>query len=265
MNEIAIELYNKLIDAIPDDSAVLLDCGHFDSVDGVDDFSINTTKIAVDMFNLSEKKRRKGVKFLFPILIDDVGMQCSEDAMMCLPKSVMAIPQRVKVPSEIEAIIEKTIGFRNDRLKLFSEKTARNRGIQYFRKSLTDTVQKKSFYIKQQDKDSVSKLFCVLPNGTSVLMADMTTKSTWSGHCPLLMGMHYRDITMWALKRFPHAKAVSIIDFSLYADRGKVNAGAAVAFGAADDLLQLQTITNICFADEDTDVYSLDTHERAVT
>ena len=262
MDQVATAIYVKCIknNDFSDGDVIVLDCGHFDSVLGTDDFSINTTQLAIDLFNLAEKERRRGVKFNFAVLIDDVGMQCSEDAMMCINKEMVPTVSRTSVPDEIISMIKDTVGFRHDRVKLFSEKTARNRGIQFFRKLLPAIKTNHYSAFVTEDTDTIPQLFCVLPNGQKVLMADMTTASQWSGHCPLLMGMHYRDVATWAQGRFSTVSRVHIIDFSLNQDKGKVNAGAEVALGVSREKSLLRSVANICFTDEDLDLYTIDRH-----
>lgn len=267
---IAQELYEKLkIDETDtqDRRLLVLDCGHFDSVLGVDEFSTNTVDIATELFYLAEKERRKGLKFLFSVLIDDVGIVCSEDAMICVskddhPKTKETTKELTAIPNELLEKLAKTTGFRTSHAKLFSEKTARNRGIQFFRQRVKNADLNSTFEIAKASGSDEQQLFCKLDDGTKVLMADMHTSATWSGHCPLLMGMHYRDVADWATKVIAERDSVEIIDFSLNDDRGKVNAGAQVALGVAADQPFLTRITNICFADEDADFYTIDSHER---
>lgn len=260
MEKIAKQLYDKLSHDVSPKSVVVIDCGHFDSVTGIDEFSIATTQLASVLFEKTEDLRRKGLKIVFAVLIDDVGMTCDTDAMVCLPKDskVMARPT---IPNAIYDILKTTTGFRDERLKLFSEKTARNRGIQFYRKHLDEIQALPKFFIETSTNDSNQLLF-ENDQGQRVLVADLTTDSLWTGHCPLLMAMHYRDIATWASKLFADRTAVHIIDFSLSQDRGKVNSGAQIATAYAPNSA-LASITNLCSADEELDVYSMDSYSIA--
>jgi len=259
---VATELYDRLVKSQGDltKKVLVIDCGHFDSVIGVDDFSLNTTDLAIDIFNNAERERRNGLKIVFSVLIDDVGVLCNEDAMICIPKDLAdAAPPPSGVPSQILEKLSETVGYRENRVKLFSEKTARNRGIQFFRKRVKAGAIDAPFFIKNNQLSKKDQLLCRLVDGNEVLMADMND-AIWSGHCPLLMGMHYRDIAHWASGLFPNKTDVEIIDFSLNSDKGKVNAGAQVALGSMNRSKMALRITNVCFPDEDVDLYTLNTY-----
>lgn len=258
MEEVALDIYAKVIKQLPDDSTIVFDCGHFDSVLGVDEFSIQTAQLAVALFDLCDSKRRKGLKVVFAILLDDVGMSCDQDAMICLPKDAKQV-SRTDIPEDIIQILRPTVGFRKEKAKLFSEKTARNRGIQYFRKNLSALLEDVRFSLVEGE-DGRPHLYFRTLQGHNILMADLTTDAVWSGHCPLLMGMHYRDVAIWAQGVFPNNGKVAVVDFSLSQDRGKVNGGAQICMASADKQMNIGSITNICFADEDLDIYTLDTY-----
>ena len=257
MEKTAQLLYDKIFQDIAPESVVVLDCGHFDSVLGMDEFSIATTEMATLLFDRAEALRRKSLKIVFSVLLDDVGMSCDVDAMVCLPKATQAV-SRVVVPDEIEKVLGRTAGFRKERLKLFSEKTARNRGIQFYRKHLDRLIAHPRFSIEEAANGKRQLLFAD-NQGNKLLMADLTTDSLWTGHCPLLMAMHYRDVATWANKLFSGDRSTYIIDFSLSHDRGKVNGGAQIAMTHTDGL-SLAGIVNVCAADEDLDVYTIDAY-----
>lgn len=258
MEETGQQLYKKIFQDFASDSVAVIDCGHFDSVLGVDEFSTATTELAVQLFNATDAERRKGLKIVFAVLLDDVGMSCDEDAMVCLPKDVKAV-SRTSVPDELRDMLKITAGFRDERLKLFSEKTARNRGIQFYRKRLDDLRSQPRFHLEDGDNGTRRLLF-ETDQGNNILMADLTTDSLWTGHCPLLMAMHYRDIAAWASKLFSDHRTVHVVDFSLSQDRGKVNGGAQIATTYTADS-ELASVTNVCSADEDLDVYTVDTYK----
>lgn len=258
MEEVALDIYGKVIKQLPNDTTVVFDCGHFDSVLGVDDFSTGTAQLAVALFDLCESQRRKGLKVVFAVLLDDVGMSCDQDAMICLPKDVQQI-SRTDIPEDIIKILSPTVGFRKERAKLFSEKTARNRGLQYFRKHLNNILEDGRFSLIDRE-DGKPHLYFRTLQGHNILMADLTTDAVWTGHCPLLMGMHYRDVATWAHGVFPNSGKVAIVDFSLSQDRGKVNGGAQICIASSDTRMSIRSVTNICFADEDLDIYTIDTY-----
>lgn len=258
MEKTAQQLYSKIFQDFASGSVVVLDCGHFDSVIGVDEFSTATAGMAVRLFEKAESLRRKGLKVVFAVLLDDVGMSCDTDAMVCMPKDVKTV-SRTAVPTQIRDILKTTTGFRSERLKLFSEKTARNRGIQFYRKHLHKVSASPRFSIEENAGGKRQLLF-TNDQGSQLLMADLTTDSLWTGHCPLLMAMHYRDIAAWASKLFSGRNEIHIIDFSLSQDRGKVNGGAQIATTYTDDS-SLTSVVNVCSADEDLDVYTVDTYK----
>lgn len=256
MEKIALDIYEKVIKDIPTDSVLVFDSGHFDSVLGVDEFSLGTAGLVKRLFELSDSKRRKGLKIVFAVLLDDVGMSCDEDAMICMPKDTQKV-SRTEVPEELRMIFEQTIGFKKERLRLFSEKTARNRGIQFFRKNIESLLEDSKFSLTIGE-DGRQHLYFRTAQEHDILMADLTSDVIWTGHCPLLMAMHYRDVSTWVHKLFSTYNKIAIIDFSLTQDRGKVNGGAQIAVAASTGASRLYSITNVCFADDDLDIYTLD-------
>ncbi len=238
-----------------DEVVVVLDCGHFDNKLGVDEFSINSTNIAGDIYMLSRSLRQTGLKFVFSVLRDDVGMTCSLDDDSCeVDGQYESIGN--KVPVEILNVLKKIEGFRSEKVKLFSEKTARNRGIQFFRKQKKMDALGRNFLLEK--KDDQSKLLFRLNDDTKVLLADILDDAHWIGHCPLLMGMHYMDIAAWAKKIYPDKSKVLIIDFSMIYDKGKVNAGAEVALDLNSPQGTLLGIINVCSSDEEFTAHTTD-------
>ncbi|MBI3494561.1 hypothetical protein HY004_01065 [Candidatus Saccharibacteria bacterium] len=238
-----------------DEVVVVLDCGHFDSKLGVDDFSINSTNIAGDIYMLSRRLRKKGLKFVFSVLRDDVGMTCSLDDDSCEVDGRHQATEH-QVPAEILKSLQKIEGFRSEKVKLFSEKTARNRGIQFFRKQKKMDALGSNFLLEK--KDDQSKLLFRLSDDNKVLLADILDDAHWIGHCPLLMGMHYVDIAAWAKKIYIDKSKVLIIDFSMSYDKGKVNAGAEVALDLNAPQGTLLGIINVCSSDEEFTVHTTD-------
>ncbi len=235
------------------DLIVVLDCGHFDGTAGVDDFSINSANIAVDIYKESRYLREKGLKFVFSVLKDDVGLHCSDDGICAVDTPGSGDDGVSVIPASLKTILQEVEGFRDNKTKLFSEKTARNRGLQYFRKKLQGNDLSSRF--TQKKDESKSQLFFNLSSNQPVLIADILDHAHWVGHCPLLMGMHYSDIADWASRVYSHREKIMIVDFSMIFDRGKVNAGAEVALTMNDDIV---SIINVCSADEELTVCTTD-------
>ena len=87
---------------------VYLEGGHFNRQFGADEFALNTLSDAVAFGKKLISKYQKNIKLVYGILVDDLGIACSEDSCTLPQLEKISEPQTAgELPEEIEFFIQK--------------------------------------------------------------------------------------------------------------------------------------------------------------
>jgi hypothetical protein len=235
---------------------IILEAGHFNSRYGPDQQSIHTLTGALQLANNLILEHKKRIKIVLALLVDDLGLSCNID--------VCAVADNEKqtdssFPNELSVILENSSIYNARQFVLCSERTAKNRGIAKL-KGLIKTKTTALDNVFQMEKENGKERFYFLAkDGQKVLLADIEDW-VWGTHCPLIMGQHYFDLHKMISKRYPYNWSQILIDFSSIQERGKVNRGAelAILLLSLEQPERVYEIINICFADEEGEVYVAD-------
>ena len=240
---------------------IALEGGHFSTMYGADDFTIESQKSAFRVAEGLIKKYKKQAKIVFGVLADDLGQVCSTEQNVC----TVALPgnkdQKVEIPQELHDELTASKLYKADKLIFLSEKTARNRGIQYLRKytkTHADDIKKGASHLLFKEESGRDRLYFKASDGQSIAVADVIDWQ-WSSFCPLIMAQHYADLHGNAAKLFAGTAKQIIVDFSSSDDRNKVNKGAELSqrtYPAMHDVI----VINVCFGDDEGDLYTIDVH-----
>ena len=111
---------------------VYLEGGHYNSNYGPDDFSINSFHEAIYLSKQIIKKHKKSVKLAFGLLIDNLGLNCSNNNV-CDIKTTNNVNE-LELNQDIEKIISINKIIKRDRFILFNERTTKNRAIDSLKK-----------------------------------------------------------------------------------------------------------------------------------
>ncbi|ACS86970.1 hypothetical protein [Musicola paradisiaca] len=226
---------------------VYLEAGHYNHRFGVDDFSLNTLNDAVEFGYQLIKKYQKNVKLVYGILIDDLGMACSDHSCTLTPASE---PSQEKggadLPDEIDIFIAANPLIKRDKLMIFSERTSKNRAIESIKKK----IKQGSEGLMINDDEAGSEIKIALGKETPFLFARRQGE-VFTAKCPAIISQHYKDVVMKLKQRFFESNNFIIIDWSEISDRTKVIQGkSALPIIQDDDLVNL-TIVNVFFGDDE--------------
>lgn len=232
---------------------VYLEGGHFNSGFGADDFSLNTLKDAVEIGSKILKKYSKNIKLAYGILIDDLGMACSEDVCTIAEKNNINNNKISNLPQELESIFANSKFIKRDKILIFSERTSKNRSINSIKKILKN--ENKIFTIEDYDEHSEIK---ICTGETSFLLA-RRQGHIFTAKCPAIMSQHYIDVIDKLKNRFSEIEKFIIIDWSDISDKNKVTQGkfALSVIREKNELIN-SSIINVFFGDDDGNIVQLD-------
>lgn len=231
---------------------IYLEAGHFNSAYGVDEFSINSLQDAILLGNLLIKKYNKNIKLVYGILIDNLGMSCSEDFCTISPNPVKSEPND-HLPDELEVIIAESKLLKRDKLALFYERAAKNRSIETLKTLLKKNIPE----IKHVVKDNNSEIiFQSYDNQNQFLLAKRHDHQ-FVAKCPALLAQHYKDINLMLHKRFPSNQHAIVIDWSELDDAIKVKQGKQAANVFNNNSVSNATIINIFFGDDKGQIFEI--------
>lgn len=232
-----------------DKMVVYLEAGHFNNRFGVDDFAINTLNDAIELGRILIKKYQKDVRLVYGILIDDLGIACSEEHCTLSSLPINDKTSQSELPNEIEEIIVASSLIKRERLMLFSERTSKNRAIETIKKQLKNNND--SILIKEIEGYSEIN---VSTNEWGAFMLARRQGSIFTAKCPAIIAQHYKDVAMKLRQRFFEVNDFVIIDWSDASDKTKVLQGAS-AFPVIWDASPLQTsIINVFFGDDEGEI-----------
>ena len=245
---------------------VVFEGGHFSTLSGADEFSIHSQQSAFQVADHLILRFSRDVRIVFGILADDLGQVCHTEQPVCTiaPPAPPALEKAIEIPGTLYDVLKAHKLFSPDKLILLSEKSAKNRGIKWFReylKSHVANIAERSSGLSVEEEGGLKRLSFTGSDGQSVLVADMTNEWKWISYCPLIMAQHYYDLSQRAQKIFPSTQNRIVVDFSFIDDRGKVCKGAELSLRAYPhkDL----KIINVCFADVLGTVFTIDQHSSS--
>lgn len=200
--------------------AVVLEGGHFDSTIGADAFAENSLRTAVALGQDLISRHRKGVRVVFSVLENDLGMVC--DGPICNISTGKSRARTEGLPPKLEEILRTTRLVKRERVIVESERTCRNRGLKLLR----------SF--QQANGEFTCPRIRSLPDGSVVFnnrafetaSIGKIAGGVWSAQCPLIMAAHYSGLQRIVRTRFPDTERLMVVDFSDIHEQGKVMNGA---------------------------------------
>lgn len=241
---------------------VALEGGHFSTMYGADEFTIQSQRSA---FRVAEEIIRlysKRAKVVFGVLADDLGQVCSAEENVCTVALPSNKDQKVEIPKELHDELIASSLYKPEKLIFLSEKTARNRGIQFLRKYTKKheyDIKHGGLHLSFEEDDVKKRLFFTASDNQRIAVADVIDGWQWSSFCPLIMAQHYADLQANAIKLFSGPTKHILLDFSFIDDRNKVNKGAELSQRTYPNMTSA-TIINVCFGDDEGDMYTIDEH-----
>lgn len=229
---------------------VYLEAGHYSGAAGPDEFSLASQRHALDLGKNLVVEFKKQVKIVFGILKDDLGLTC--DAVSCyIPRAIDTDESELTIPRDLEAILAAESLVKMDKLLLFSERNAKNRGLAHLKRLKESQVFPPGMGLRQV-ADRQSLVFSTYDR-QEVVLAEIHGQS-WTAKCPVLMGQHYADVLLRLRQRFPSEYPVILVDFSDLMDRNKVGRGseAALRYFCGSQLGDV-TILNVFYDDPQGD------------
>lgn len=232
--------------------AIYLEGGHFSPSFGADDFSINTLNYAITLGSMIIKKYQRDIKLTYGILIDDLGLACSEDSCSVLPtKTTNSTQDSVgsELPNEIESILSNSKLIKRDKVLIFSERTSKNRAIDRIKKIIKNDNH--PFILDEKETHTEIKL---MDQNHSFVMA-RRQGHTFTAKCPAIMSQHYKDVLSKIKQRFADVTDIIIIDWSDLADKNKVTQGRFALSAIQDSDQNINhSVINIFFGDDDGEI-----------
>lgn len=240
-----------------DPVVVILESGHFSSNYGPDKSAINTLSGALCLANNLIATHKRKIRVVLALLIDDLGLACNVD--ICSIKNDTVKSTTRSFPDDLISILNKSPIYNPKQFIISSERAAKNRGILKLKGIIKRKSEALGTIFKLEEDNQQKKFFFCSNDGQNILLADIKDW-VWSSHCPLIMGQHYFDLHKKVSKRYPYNWPQILVDFSSIYERGKVNSGAelAIQFLSLEESICPCEIVNICFADENGEVYTID-------
>ncbi|MDX5627198.1 MULTISPECIES: hypothetical protein [unclassified Brenneria] len=229
-----------------DKQVIYLEAGHFNSRFGVDDFALNSLKDAVDFGSRLIKAYQKNVKLVYGILVDDLGMACSEESCTLTPPPEPDRLDSVGLPDELEAFIAASPHIKRDKLMIFSERTCKNRAIRNIKKKIKQGAE--GLVITEDGEYSEIK---IAPAGETPFLLARRQGSVYTAKCPAIIAQHYDDVLMKLKQQFFGVNKFMIIDWCEMSDRIKVIQGKSAFSILQDEDCLNAAIVNIFFGDEE--------------
>lgn len=226
---------------------IYLEAGHYNSKFGVDDFALNSLQDAVDLGKLVVKKHQKNVRLVYGVLIDDLGLACSDEGCT-LPQPDQSVGGGgdARLPDELEAFIAARPLIKRDKLMIFSERTSKNRAIESIKKK----IKQGGDGLVITDNGNYSEIKLSLAGEIPFMLAKRKG-DIFSAKCPAIISQHYKDVLTKLKQRFFETQKFMIVDWSEISDCTKVIQGkCALPVIQGDESLN-NTIVNIFFGDDE--------------
>jgi len=195
---------------ITPDTQVLISCGYFDAPTGIDDFSKSSMMAGLDlgrMLGITYGMRRAATQYT--VLVNDLGMDCSEDA--CTLTAVRA------EDIDISPLQEMADSFGSS-VSVVREKTLRNRAARKIKNWLKAPESDPTLHLDGKeilfDSDSYPR----------VIAGALNDAGTGIPRCPLIVS-EFEDISFRSLERNRSGTSRIMFDFIRVADRDKVIKG----------------------------------------
>jgi hypothetical protein len=223
---------------------VFLEGGHFDPRFGADDFSKASLDAALDLGSHLIRVYGRRLRVVFGVLQDDLGLDCAGDA--CSLGERGPSDPRAGLPDALEARLAACRYVKRDRVEVFRERAAKNRGISRLRRILAAGSVP---FLCEETAGEETRILLQADDGQRVLLA-CRRGAAWVASCPLIMAQHYADVVSRLDRRFSHSP-VLLIDYSRLADRNKVERGAELALRLMiADAAAPCHIINVFYADD---------------
>lgn len=256
LNEPCTIALSRIADAVErgkDPVVVYLEGGHFSAAWGVDDFCLSSQAHAQALAQNLIMEFKDRVRIVFGVMREDIGLTCGED--VCVPGSTNGEEEiHGGIPDKLRRLLEASPVVKMPRLMVFSERTAKNRGIARLRRIFPDKRTPERDPPKGMYMDwSAGKagVYFTSADLQEIKLADVHD-GVWNAKCPTLMGQHYADVLKALSLRFHRGLPVNIIDFSVIMDRNKVTRGSEAAlryFRGKDDMEAEVKIVNLFYDD----------------
>lgn len=225
---------------------IYLEGGHFNSSYGADDFSINSLNDACFLGRLLIKKYQRKIRLMYGVLVDNLGMSCSEETCSLIPNQ--NIQEKEHLPDELESIITENTFIKRDKLVLSFERATKNRAIKSLKMLLKNNVSELSEVPNEPYNDIIFK--------KSFLLARRKADQ-YVAKCPALIAQHYKDIETIVKKRFPKTEHCIIIDWSELDDKNKVVQGKQASTIFKNSPYPVIDIINIFFCDDKGEIFEI--------
>lgn len=234
-------------------TVIYLEGGHFSHSFGADDFAVNTLNDALAFGSMIKKKYQKNIKLTYGILVDDLGLACSEDSCSSLPTKTTLDLSGPELPSELESILSNSKMIKRDRVLIFSERTSKNRAITSIKKII-----KKDNHIFILNEEETHTEIKLIDRNQSFVMARRRGHA-FTAKCPAIMYQHYKDISIKTKQRFTDVRNIIIVDWCDLSDKTKVTQGR-LAFSTLTDSNQEinHSIINVFWGDDMGEITEID-------
>ncbi len=231
---------------------IYLEAGHYVSAKGPDEFSTASLGQALALATNLILDFKEKIRIVFGILQDDLGMKCDDNACSLPMQNHKTLDG---VPEALLALLRQSPVVKLDKLMLFSERSAKNRGINRLRRLAKEDSSQSGIH-RESETGREGIFFSSLDRQEIPLV--LITEQRWVAKCPTLMGQHYADVLIALGKRFPPEYPVAIVDVSDLMDRNKVGRGSEAALRLfckdLDKRAELHII-NLFFEDPSGDVF----------
>ena len=236
-------------------TVVYLEAGHYSGTHGPDEFSLRSQTHALDLGTSLVLDYQKRLKLVYGIFKDDLGLTC--DAVSCyVPAAQETDDADLSIPRALESVLVSHPLVKMDKLMLFSERNAKNRGLAYLKRLKQSGVYPPGMAFRATD-DGEAFVYRTYDR-QEVTLAEVNG-THWTAKCPVLMGQHYADVLLKLAQRFPAEYPVVLADFSDLMDRNKVTRGseAALRYFRRSGMAEV-TILNVFYDDPEGEGFIID-------
>lgn len=237
-------------------AVIYLEAGHYSGASGADEFSLLSQTHAIDLGKNLIREFQRSVRLVYGILKDDLGLTC--DAVSCyIPRPQDTEEENLTLPRNLESLLQAEPLIKMDKLLLFSERNAKNRGLARLKKIRESNSFPPGMALRpQEDGDQI--VFTTYDRQEVVLAEAHGAR--WTAKCPVLMGQHYADVLARLEQRFPAGYPLILVDFSDLMDRNKVGRGteAALRYFRPANRDSEVTILNVFYDDPEGEGFIVD-------
>jgi hypothetical protein len=204
---------------------IYLEGGHYDPRYEISDFSLNSLRHVLNISNNLIVKHKGNIKIVIGILIDNLGLACSETSCEITEKDSFN-KNSDTLPLEIEKVLDNYIIVKREKIIISNERNCKNKTISFLKKNTKTNHDS----ISIESKNDILSILYHARDNQLIQLAEIKNDVVWTAKCPSIMAQHYTNITDKILKRFSDATDITIIDFSESEDMNKVTRGVEVAF-----------------------------------